>query len=236
LADDAKSKITDGEVKDRLDTLFDESDTPFEMRTGTAAANRDDPLEDLRNSVMSIEWEITDDVMARFVEQIEALKDKYGKDRILVMFLQLLGSLGLYVRTYKAKAHPNSFKLIHSVYSGFDRVMSTEGLSASEKKKLLYVELNKYKELKEQIDQTKAVPKKTQREIIPEAVSHPAEPPAEEKIIEAEELRIAKTTEPASHEVELTTTVARLIEQLKTFIEKELAGIRSEIRALKKNS
>lgn len=235
MADDAKSKITDAEVKDRLDTLFDDSNASSEMGTGMAAENRNDPIEELRNTVMSIEWEITDDVMTRFVEQIETLKDTYGKDRILVMFLQLLGSLGLYVRTYKAKAHPNSFKLIHSVYSGFDRVMSTEGLSASEKKKLLYVELNKYKELKEQIDQTKAVPKKTQREIIPEAVSHSTEAPAEEKIIEAEGLRMAKTTEPVPHEVEPTATVAELIEQLKTFIEKELAGIRSEIKALKKN-
>lgn len=134
MADDAKSKIVDAEVKDRLDTLFEESDGLSPTETGTVSAGRDDPLEALRNSVMSIEWEITDDVMTRFVEQIETLKEKYGKDRILVMFLQLLGSLGLYVRTYKAKAHPNSFKLIHSVYSGFDRVMSTEGLSASEKK------------------------------------------------------------------------------------------------------
>ena len=71
------------------------------------------------------------------------------------MFLQLLGSLGLYVKTNKGKAHPISFKLLNSVYNSFETAVSPGKISPSEKKKLLYVELNKYKELKEQIDATR---------------------------------------------------------------------------------
>jgi hypothetical protein len=63
--------------------------------------------------------------------------------------------LGLYVKTNKGKAHPISFKLLNSVYNSFETAVSPGKISPSEKKKLLYVELNKYKELKEQIDATR---------------------------------------------------------------------------------
>jgi hypothetical protein len=101
---------------------------------------------------MSIEWEITDEVMERFLAQIDAVKTRFEADRILVMFLQLLGSLGLYIKTNKGKAHPNAFKLLNSVYANFEKAASAGSISPSEKKKLLYLELNKYKELKGQIE------------------------------------------------------------------------------------
>lgn len=237
MADDAKPKTVDTEVKSRLDALFSDEELPSKNADKSGASPEGlDPLEELRNLVMSIEWEITDDVMGSFVAQIDSLKKKYGKDRIVVMFLQLLGSLGLYVRTYKAKAHPLSFKLIHSVYSGFDRVMNTESLPVSEKKKLLYVELNKYKELKEQIDQTKKGSQRERREVIPEAVRNAREePPVEafeppatpEKVAADPGDRIARSDDAAPGDILLA------IERLKAAIQKEFDSIRSEIQNLR---
>jgi hypothetical protein len=150
--DTKKSKV-DSDLENRLDTLFDDDDQtekPF-----ASHGPSEDPLDELKSLVMSIEWEITDEVMARFISQIDLLKTRFEEDRILVMFLQLLGSLGLYVKTNKSKAHPISFKLLNSVYNSFETAVSPGKISPSEKKKLLYVELNKYKELKEQIDATR---------------------------------------------------------------------------------
>ena len=113
-----------------------------------------DPLDELKSLVMSIEWEITDDVMERFLSQIDSLKTRFGEDRILIMFLQLLGSLGLYVKTNKGKAHPIAFKLLNSVYNSFENAASPGKISPSEKKKLLYLELNKYKELKKELTES----------------------------------------------------------------------------------
>lgn len=144
-----ESKV-DSDLADRLDVLFDENE-PAEKPAQTQA-HSSDPLDELKSLVMSIEWEITDEVMERFLGQIEAVKTRLEADRILVMFLQLLGSLGLYIKTNKGKAHPNAFKLLNSVYQSFEKAASTGSISPSEKKKLLYLELNKYKELKGQIE------------------------------------------------------------------------------------
>ncbi len=147
MSEEASGGKVDSELADRLDTLFDE-DTG---EAGGQTSETDDPLDELKSLVMSIEWEITDDLMGRFVAQVETLKSRYKDDRILVMFLQLLGSLGLYVKSNKGNAHPTAFSLLNSVYASFAKAALPGKISSSEKKKLLYIELNKYKELKEQI-------------------------------------------------------------------------------------
>ncbi|MDJ0721931.1 MAG: hypothetical protein QNJ04_09880 [Desulfobacterales bacterium] len=147
MSEEASGGKVDSELADRLDTLFDEDAEEPAVQSGEA----DDPLDELKSLVMSIEWEITDDLMGRFVAQVETLKSRYKEDRILVMFLQLLGSLGLYVKSNKGNAHPAAFSLLNSVYTSFAKAAMPGKISSSEKKKLLYLELNKYKELKEQI-------------------------------------------------------------------------------------
>lgn len=147
MSDDASGRKVDQELANRLDTLFDEDGT----ESVPIRDEDSDPLEDLKSLVMSIEWEITDELMERLVAQVELLKKRYQDDRILVMFLQLLGSLGLYIKSNKGNAHPTAFGLLGSVYASFATAAMPDKISSSEKKKLLYVELNKYKELKEQI-------------------------------------------------------------------------------------
>lgn len=147
MSDQASGRKVDNELASRLDTLFDEN-------AADATTHREenpDPLDELKSLVMSIEWEITDDLMERLVAKVETLKDRYQDDRILLMFLQLLGSLGLYVKTNKGNAHPAAFSLLSSVYASFASAAAPSMVTTSQKKKLLYNELNKYKELKEQV-------------------------------------------------------------------------------------
>ncbi len=165
MSEDTSGGKVDSELANRLDTLFDDDDVASARPSGEAG----DPLDELKSLVMSIEWEITDDLMGRFISQVESLKKRYKDDRILVMFLQLLGSLGLYVKSNKGNAHPTAFSLLNSVYASFANAALPGKISSSEKKKLLYVELNRYKELKEQIglsrDTVKEIP--LERESLP---------------------------------------------------------------------
>ncbi len=147
MSDQASGRKVESELADRLDTLFDDNATD----PATSREENADLLDELKSVVMSIEWEITDDLMERLVANVETLKSRYQDDRILVMFLQLLGSLGLYVKTNKGSAHPSAFSLLSSVYASFANAVQPGQISPSEKKKLLYVELSKYKELKEQL-------------------------------------------------------------------------------------
>ena len=63
------------------------------------------PLEDLKSTVLSIDWEITDEVMSRFVDQVEGLKREFKNNKIYILFLQLLGYKLRFVLAHKSPIH-----------------------------------------------------------------------------------------------------------------------------------
>jgi hypothetical protein len=228
LNSDAKQSKVDSDLANRLDSLFDENDSV--ESNGETKGHSKDPLDELKSLVMSIEWEITDEVMGRFLAQVDSLKVRFGEDRILVMFLQLLGSLGLYVKTNKGKAHPNAFKLLNSVYTSFEDAASPGKLSPSEKKKCLYNDLNKYKELKGQIESSRGPENEPSK--MPTTVTHD-----NGQKVSANDLQ---QTSDAVKTTQNDTTLTQehfdtVIDHLKTTILKELADIRNDMAKLRKN-
>ena len=109
------------------------------------------PLKELKTIVLSIDWEINDEDMTRFIEQVEILKLTYEYDRIILLFLQILGSLGKYIKFNKGNAHPNAVKVLNSVYTSLEKVLLQKGLTDAEKEKILLMEVQRFKELKEQV-------------------------------------------------------------------------------------
>ena len=140
--------------------------------------NEGHPLEDLKSTVLSIDWEITDEVMGRFVDQIEELKREFKNNKIYLLFLQLLGSVGVYIKINRGKADPEAFKVLGSAFKAFDDVVSSNIMPDLEKKKRLSAELEKFKELKKKIAAKKLAKKKT--EVI--ELAHIPEPRVENKI------------------------------------------------------
>lgn len=143
------------EVEDRLENLFGEEE-PAEAAEIGSADIIPHPLRDLKTVILSIDWEITDEVMTSFVEQVAVLQDRYGDDRIVLVFLQLLGSIGEYIRTHLGKSHPDAFKLLTSLFAELEKIVRSEDMDEAEKKKILAVELGKYKKLKSQLAPTRA--------------------------------------------------------------------------------
>lgn len=130
-------------------------------------------LNELKSVVLSLEWEITDQVMQTLEDEIKKLEETFKDEKITVAFLQLLSSLGKYIRKKKADAHPDSMVLIRSVFDSMETVVMSPEMSESVKKKMLITEVNKYKELKTQIAQKPEVTKKQEQkpsapEIVPE--------------------------------------------------------------------
>ncbi len=150
------------EVEKRLDDLFGDSngfnfkedagrveDAPIREEATTDI--EDTPLKDLKSIVLSIEWEITDEIMNRFLGQVESLKAEFGDDKVIMMFLQLLTAVGKYIKAKKASADPDVVKLLNSGYAGLEKVLLTKNITEVEKKKLLVVEVNKFKKIKERL-------------------------------------------------------------------------------------
>jgi len=150
------------EIDGRLDELFAGDKTP-QTPDGERSDIKEYPLKELKAVILSIDWEITDDAMKRLADQVVVLKKRYKDDRIVFMLIQLLGSIGEYIRINKGKSHPDSFKFLNSLFKNLDKVVRAKGLTESEKKKILSGEVNKYKALKDKLSSQKPVAEKEKR-------------------------------------------------------------------------
>lgn len=224
------------ELESRLDDLFGEDD---KFTEGPVADEVPDeyPLAELKNLVLSIDWEITDEVLINFLSQIKKLKTTYKDDKISLTFLQILGSLGEYIKTNRGKAHPKTFKILNSVFSRFDDVVLSKDMQESEKKRVLRTEMAKYKELRTQISREKVdkIPKKAAKpakkiksKVREQQLSVEATPaPTTEKpaIVPKEEL-----TGPGVSGVSYSEEIAKAVEEIKEFIHGEFESFRKALR------
>ena len=197
------------EIDGRLDNLFAEDKTP-EKTDGESSTMKEYPLKELKAVILSIDWEITDDVMNRLADQVAGLKKTYKDDRIVFMFLQLLGSIGEYIRTSRGKSHPDSFKFLNSLFKKLDKVVCSEDLTESEKKKILSVEVNKYKVLKDKLSSRKHVAQKEK----------PVQPVVKKKIEKTDVLPIEVFTDA--------------MDQVRQLIQSEFKALREELRSGRK--
>jgi hypothetical protein len=197
------------EVEDRLQNLFGEEE-PSEAAETKSADIKPHPLRDLKTVILSIDWEITDEVMSSFVEQVAVSQDTYRNDKIVLVFLQLLGSIGEYIRTHLGQSHPDAFKILTSLFNELERIVQSEDLTEVEKKKILSVELGKYKKLKHQL-----IPSKAQA---------------------GGRRTAAAATSDRSETGGGQPEVLKAIEDLKLFIQKELRILREEIKKLREET
>lgn len=209
-------------------------------------------IQGLKSVILQLEWEITDQVMQRLGEEIGHLEESSGGDKIITAFLQLLGSLGKYIRKKKSSAHPESINLLNSVFSNLETVMLATDMSDAAKKKLLVAEVNKYKRLKEKIahpEDRPAKSSKSRRESASAVTS--LRPPSEESMapepepthdVESEPSVIGEP-EPYPSEKPIPfpdrsggtaseqEDVLRALESIRQTIESEFRALREELRA-----
>ncbi|MGD9262682.1 MAG: hypothetical protein PVG44_19730, partial [Desulfobacterales bacterium] len=150
MADSKDVDTLSTELENRLDDLFGEDEDMMEDSQEDSQA-QSYPLSELKNLVLSIDWEITDELLQRFLQQLEDLKLTYEHDKIVLTFLQILSSLGEYIKTNRGNAHPKTFKILNSVFSRLDKVVREEDLTEAGKKQLLRLEMSRYKKLREQV-------------------------------------------------------------------------------------
>ena len=167
------------ELENRLDDLFGESDLPLVDETDEKLQDHY-PLAELKNLILSIDWEITDEVLEKLIQQLKDLQLTYKDDKIVMSFLQILNSLGNYIKTHGAKAHPKTFKILNSVFSNLDKVVLSTEMPESAKKKILRAEILRYKELRKQIAKDSKTAAKHRTKATP-AVSEAIENPEEKE-------------------------------------------------------
>lgn len=211
MQEDLKSQM-----ESRLDKLFEEDEGTFEPMDGLAGFG-DHPLKSLKAILLSVEWEITDSSMESLINELKTLEDFYKADKVSYTFLRLLGSIANYIKVRKGKSHPNATRLLISVYNGFEKVALSESMGRKEKEKILLHEVEKFKELKEEIVRRKEEKKKEEMES--EKMVHTESPAA------ASEKPVQDLAKMSPHEL-----FAYGLEEIKEVIRMEFRALRAEIK------
>lgn len=194
------------ELENRLDELFREDGQPDGPLPPRGA--RSQPLAELKKIVLSIDWEITPEAVESFLAQIRLLKEAYQADKIVTMFLQILGSLGQYIKSNRSKAHPSTFSLLNSVFARLEEITSFPKMPELEKRKLLQAEMTAYQQLREKISQRRAADEA--KPVPPAPAAKPSASPAP-----------AVITAPM---------LAQAVAELKDFIRSEMAALRRQLK------
>ena len=217
MVQDPNQDTFTAEVEERLESLFGDLEPEEEEEEQESPAPKQSPFTELKTIVLSIDWEITDEVMDRFVAQVSELQGIYKEDKIVLVFLQLLGSIGDYIRTNLGQSHPDAFRILNSLFAQLDRVLHTEGLSDNERKKILSAELARYKKLKSTLQQKQAAvtgkKKPVQEKPVETAADEPSPPPK---------------TASASGDLQAA------VEEIKQVIRQEFKALRAELKMMQK--
>ena len=247
MADSKDVDTLSSELEIRLDDLFGENNVPLQDAEDSDPSEHY-PLAELKNLILSIDWEITDDVLEKLLQQIEDLKLTYKHDKIVLTFLQILRSLGDYIKTNRAKSHPKAFKILNSVFSNLDKVVLSKDMGETVKKKILRAEMNRYKELRAQISKSKTggqrKPKakltptdrpeiEEKREEAPLTVSEPSV-----QLFEAEAVELPVSDQDQEPDVVTlrepsVEALAEAVEEIKKFIHDEIKALKKEIKSLR---
>ena len=147
----------DSQYDDDLTVGMDEKEDLFD--TGFVdlfeySGDDESPIARLKTIVLSIDWEINDQVLTQFNEELIDLKDIWGGDAIKLVYIQALEKIGKYIYQQKSDAHPNAIKLLLSFYYNLEKIVLNEDLTEEEKKEILREDVRKFDQLKQQIGRT----------------------------------------------------------------------------------
>lgn len=109
------------------------------------------PIARLKSLVLSIDWEITDDILRQFNEELVDLKDIWADEKIYLVYVQALEKISKYIYQEKANANPNAIKLLLTFYYNLEKIISSEEMTEDKKRQILLEDVRKFEKLKQQI-------------------------------------------------------------------------------------
>jgi hypothetical protein len=152
-----------------------------------------DLLQGLKESLLSLDWEISADNIQKFERELDALKEKLGQDRHSLAVIKMALGVCKYLRAMKYSASAVSVQFLHSATRTLDLLQRKPQLGAAERRDLMDKMLTKFRRLKAEVQRIKTVKTGVPKEAPPELAAELAmEPPAVEEpepgVEQAEEL------------------------------------------------
>jgi len=152
----------------------------------------DDSLAQLKESLLTLDWEITPESIQHFEEELQAVSDKHGDNRHCMAVIKM--SLGVlqYLRAAKADAAPISVQFLHGAARGLDLFVREPAATEAERSEVMDTLLGQFRRVKAEIQRMKPPAVAPEPAVEPPPVEEPileemvAEEPALDEIIEEE--------------------------------------------------
>ena len=142
---------------------YDEDFSTADIDLFEYIGDEESPLARLKSTILSIDWEINDEILRQFNDELKELKSIWKDEKINLVYIQALEKLCRYIYKERSSAHPNAIKLLLTLYTNLEKIVSEESLSSGEKKKILIADVQRFERLKKVIvpsaDQASAEPK-----------------------------------------------------------------------------
>jgi hypothetical protein len=143
------------DAEKRLDEVLNQEDR---SSGSTSAVSVDDsrlasPLMTLKSIVLSMDWEISDPILTEFILELNRLKIVFKDDGIIIKCLQLLEAIGKYILQKKAQTHPDSIRLLQSIYRDLEILLLSKGVSETARRSIVADEITQFKKLKEKLNE-----------------------------------------------------------------------------------
>lgn len=152
------------------------------------------PLTALKSIVLSMDWEISDAILTEFFQELNQLKNLFKDDSVAIKCFQLLDAIGKYILQKKAQTHPDSIRLLQTIYRDLEILLLSKGISEITRRNILADEIAQFKKLKEKLaESTKPSSgehyEKTAGYTVPAAAEPPMMPPHEAFRYAVEEMK-----------------------------------------------
>lgn len=128
------------------DSYYSDADDLFEFGTDNTS-----PISRLKSLVLSIDWEITDDVLRQFNEELLDLKSIWAGETINLVYVQALEKISKYIYQNKAESHPSAIKLLLTFYYNLEKIVSSSDLKEEQRKEILLEDVKRFENFKRQI-------------------------------------------------------------------------------------
>ncbi|MBT8333037.1 MAG: hypothetical protein KJP19_01280, partial [Deltaproteobacteria bacterium] len=147
-------QYTDSQYDDDLTVGIDELEESIETEYVDLfehGGSEESPVARLKTIVLSIDWEITDENLTQFNEELVDLKDIWAGDKLKLVYVQALEKISKYIFQLKAESHPDAIKLLLTFFYNLEKIVTDSDLSEVEKKDILRADVKKFEQLKYQI-------------------------------------------------------------------------------------
>ena len=145
------------EVKKRLDEIFSYETKINKTAKKTHKTMCTNLLYNLRTLLLSIEWEITDDILAKYLNETIQLQRLFQNNRYLKRLLQIQYFYGRFIKTYPDRIPLKTYKILYTLYNCMNNILTNKKLSDFEKKKIVAQEIHRYKNYRKYLTNNKNI-------------------------------------------------------------------------------